>query len=54
MVFFVVEDEQVIEEADVLRVEWKGILAEGTVLWNDYENNIVKIIKGLLTALSHQ
>ena len=35
-------------------VEWKGILAEGTVVWNDYENNIVKIIKGLLTALSHQ
>ena len=27
MVFFVVEDEQVIEEADVLRVEGKGILA---------------------------
>ena len=38
MMFFVVEDEQVIEEADVLMhivVEWKGILAEGTVGWND-------------------
>ena len=35
-------------------VEWKGILAEGIVVWNDKENKIVKIIKGLLTALSHQ
>ena len=36
MEFFVVEDEQVIEEADVnIVVEWKGILAEGTVVWND-------------------
>ena len=30
-------------------VEWKGILAEGTVVWNDSENNVVKIIKSLLT-----
>ena len=32
----------------------KGMLAKGTVVWNDYENNVVKIIKGLLIALSHQ
>ena len=30
-------------------VEWKGMLAEGTVVWNDYENNVTKIIKGSLT-----
>ena len=60
MVFFVVEDKQVIEETDLcanvnIVVEWvESILAEGTVVWNDYENNIVKIIKDLLTALSHQ
>ena len=35
-------------------VGWKVILAEGTVVWNDYQNNIVKMIKGLLTALSNQ
>ena len=40
MVVFVVEDEQVTEEADVLMwmnivVEWIGMLAEGTVVWND-------------------
>ena len=38
MVFFVVEDEQVTEEADMLMwivVEGKGMLAEGTVVWND-------------------
>ena len=34
--FFVVEDEQVIDEVNVnIAVEWKGILAEGTVVWND-------------------
>ena len=56
MVFFVVEDEQVIRgsRCAIIVVEWKGILAEGTVVWNDYENNIVKMIKALLTALSHQ
>ena len=26
-------------------VEWKGVLAEGTVVWNDWENNVVKIKK---------
>ena len=31
-------------------VEWKGILAEGTVVWNDYENNIVKTIKCFLNC----
>ena len=35
-------------------VEWKGVLAESTVVWNEYENNVVKIIKDLFTALSHQ
>ena len=41
MVFFVVEDEQETEEADVLMwicnivVEWKDMQAEGTVVWND-------------------
>ena len=30
------EDEQVTEEADVnIVVEWKGMLADGTVVWND-------------------
>ena len=57
MVFFVVEHEQVTEDADMLMwlvVEWKAMLAEGTVVWNDFENNVVKMIKGLLTALSHR
>ena len=30
-------------------VEWKGMLAEGTVVWNDLENNVLKIIKSLST-----
>ena len=38
MVFFVVEDEQVTESryANVnIVVEWKGMLAKGTVVWNN-------------------
>ena len=38
MVFFVVEDKQMTEEADMLMwmnivVEWKGMLGEGAVVW---------------------
>ena len=49
--FFVVEDEQVTEEADMLYVNivvgWKGVLAEGIVVWNDLENNVKIIIKDI-------
>ena len=33
-------------------VEWKDMLAEGTMVWNDSENNVVKIIKVYLLIVA--